>query len=332
LRAEEPIAVSHHYSGPDFGFPQQDARLDLTDVYAFPKPGEAGKSILIMNVHPSSTVIDPKPTSAEPFSPDALYEFKIDTNGDAVADIAYRMRVTSLPDGRQTATLRRVEGPLAAGTDDGGQIIVEGAPVSMGQGAEVVEAGGCRFFAGWRSEPFFFDTLGAIDDLKFTGHDFFADKNVCSIVLELPSSALGTGPVGLWARILDRRGEGWVQVERGARPQQAVFLPGADKEAYLAGQPADDARFVGVFAHALEHTGGYRPEEAERVARTLLPDIMPYDPARKAVFPDNGRTLTDDAADAFMVILTNGKVPGDAVGPHSDFLAEFPYLGPPHGA
>ena len=45
--------MSHHYSGPDFGFPHGDARLDLTDLYAFPKPGDAGKSILIMNVHPS---------------------------------------------------------------------------------------------------------------------------------------------------------------------------------------------------------------------------------------------------------------------------------------
>jgi len=27
--------VSHHYSGPDSGFPDGDARLDLTDLYAF---------------------------------------------------------------------------------------------------------------------------------------------------------------------------------------------------------------------------------------------------------------------------------------------------------
>ena len=45
--------MSHHYSGPNFGFPRGDARLDFTDLYAFPKPGDAGKSILIMNVHPS---------------------------------------------------------------------------------------------------------------------------------------------------------------------------------------------------------------------------------------------------------------------------------------
>jgi hypothetical protein len=46
--------MSHHYSGPDFGFPQGDARLDFTDLYAFRKPGETGKSILIVNVHPSA--------------------------------------------------------------------------------------------------------------------------------------------------------------------------------------------------------------------------------------------------------------------------------------
>jgi hypothetical protein len=45
--------MSHHYSYPDSMFPHGDARLDLTDLYAFPKPGAAGKSILIMNLHPS---------------------------------------------------------------------------------------------------------------------------------------------------------------------------------------------------------------------------------------------------------------------------------------
>ena len=45
--------MSHHYSGPRFGFPHGDARLDLTDLFAFPKPGDARKSILILNVHPS---------------------------------------------------------------------------------------------------------------------------------------------------------------------------------------------------------------------------------------------------------------------------------------
>ena len=152
--------MSHHYSGPDFGFPHGDARLDLTDLYAFPKPGEPGKSILIMNVHPSTVVDPPGPTTIEPFSPEALYELKIDTDGDAVADIAYRVRFSSSEDGSQTATMHRVEGAQAAGTCDGGQVIVEAAAVSTGRNARVTEAGGYRFFAGWRSDPFFFDTRG----------------------------------------------------------------------------------------------------------------------------------------------------------------------------
>jgi hypothetical protein len=324
--------MSHHYSGPDFGFPHGDARLDFTDLYAFPKPGEAEKSILIMNVHPSAVVNPPGPTTAEPFSPEALYELKIDTDDDAIADIAYRVRFSSAGDGSQTATLRRVEGAQAAGRGDDGQVIVEAAAVSTGRNARVTEAGGYRFFAGWRSDPFFFDTKGALNNLQFTGDDFFADKDVCSVALEVPNSVLGPGRVGLWVRTLAGAGGGWIQADRGALPAQAVFLVGGERDAYLAGEPADDARFVAVFAHELEHAGGYTPEEARRVARTLLPDILSYDPRRAASFPRNGRTLTDDAADAFLAILTNGKVTGDRVGPHGDLLNEFPYLGSPHNA
>ena len=111
---------------------------------------------------------------------------------------------------------------------------------------------------------------------------------------------------------------------------QAVFLPGEEREAYLSGEPANDDRFIGVFAHELEHSGGYRPEDAVGVARKLLPDILSYDPRRPTRFPDNGRTLTDDVVDGFLSMLSNGKVTGDKVGPHGDLLDEFPYLGPPH--
>jgi Domain of unknown function (DUF4331) len=136
--------MSHHYSGPDFGFPRGDARLDLTDLYAFPKPGDTNKSILVMNVHPSAVVTPPGRTTAEPFAPEALYEIKIDTNGDAVADIAYRVRFSASGDAAQTAMLRRVEGAQAASTGDGGQVIVESAKVSMGRNPRVTEAGEYR--------------------------------------------------------------------------------------------------------------------------------------------------------------------------------------------
>ncbi len=324
--------MSHHYSGPDFGFLHGDARLDFTDLYAFPKPGDAAKSILIMNVHPSAGVNPPGPTTADAFSPEAIYELKIDTNGDNVADIAYRVRITSSKDGAQTATLRRVEGAQAAGTGDGGQIIVEGVPVSTGLETSVAEAGDHRFFAGWRSDPFFFDVNGALNNLQFTGDDCFADKDVCSIVLEVPNSALSTKKMGLWARTLDGTSGKWVQADRGARPNQTPFLAGEQNAAYLAAEPADDARFIPVFAHALEHAGGYTPTEATRVAGTLLPDVLHYDPTRPAAYPNNGRALADDVVDFFLPLLSNGKVTQDKVGPHKDLLTGFPYVGPPHQA
>jgi hypothetical protein len=324
--------MSHHYSGPDFGFPHGDARLDLTDLYAFPKPGDGGKSVLIMNVHPSVVVDPPGPTTAEPFSTEALYELKIDTDGDAVADIAYRVRFSSGDGKLQTATLRRVEGARAAEMGDGGEVILAGARVSTGLDARTTETGDYRFFAGWRSDPFFFDVQGMLNNQQFSGADFFADKNVCSIVLEVPNSDLGRKRLGLWARTLSSAGGGWIQADRGALPAQAVFLVGTERDAYMAGEPADDARFIPVFAHSLEHAGGYAPEEARRVAETLLPEILSYDPTRPASFPGNGRTLTDDAGDAFVAVFTNGKVTGDKVGAHADLLAEFPYLGPPHNS
>ena len=321
--------MSHHYSGPDFTFPHGDARLDFTDLYAFPKPGDASKSILIMNVHPSAGENPAGPTTTEPFASEALYELKIDTDGDTVADIAYRVRFSAFEGGAQTATVRRVDGPQAAATGAGGRVIIDEAPVSTGRKAKITQAGDTRFFAGWRSDPFFCDVEGAKNNLQFTGDDFFGDKDVCSIVLEEPNSALGTRELRLWARTLMRGDGGWIQVERGARPAQAVILV-EERDAYLAGEPANDGRFIAGFAHALEHTGGYSPAEAKRVAGTLLPDVLPYDPGRRASFPDNGRTLTDDAFDVFIRILTNGRVTEDKVGAHGDLLLEFPYVGPPH--
>jgi hypothetical protein len=322
--------MSHHYSGPDYGFPHGDARLDLTDVYAFPKPGDLNKSVLIMDVHPSDTVNPPGHTTDEPFAPGALYEFDIDTNGDLFADIAYRALFSQDRNGLQTAALLRAEGLDAARSGVGGQIVIEGAPVSMGREARITQAGGYCFFAGWRSDPFFFDTLGAINNLQFTGVDFFQEKDVCSIVVEMPNSALGSGRVALWSRTLDGASGKWIQADRGARPSQSVFLTGEKQPDYLAAQPVEDARFIPVFAHSLEHTGGYTPSEAIRVAETLLPDTLPYDPRQPAAYPVNGRALTDDVMDHFVSLLSNGKVTRDNVGPHADLLSSFPFVGPPH--
>jgi hypothetical protein len=157
-------------------------------------------------------------------------------------------------------------------------------------------------------------------------------KDICSIVLEVPNSALGAGPrVGLWHRTLIEADGGWTQMDRQARVQQENFVcPNELKVDYLAAEPADDSQFLDAFAHSLEHTGGYAPDEARRVAGTMLPEIMPFNYTQPAMYPDNGRSLTDDGPDYFLAVLTNGKVTEDKAGPYTDLLSEFPHVGPPH--
>lgn len=322
--------MTHHYSGPNFGFPRGDARLDFTDLLAFPKPGDPSKSTIIMNMHPSFGLNPPGPTTDEPFAPEGLYELRVDTNGDMVADIAYRVRFLRSGNGKMTATVRRAEGPEAAGRGEQGKIIIQGLPVSMGREAQVTESGANRLFIGWRSDPFFFDVDGVLNKMQFTGTDWFADKDVCSIALELPVSELGGGvSLNLWVRTLLQVDGKWVQADRGARPSQTPFMADAQREAYLDGEPAQDERFVPMFAHVLEQNGGYTPKGAEAAARSLLPDVLPYDPKKAAAYPANGRKLTDDGKGLFLTVF-NGKLTGDKTGPHTDLLNEFPYLGPPH--
>src|SRR2546421_13017373 len=81
--------------------------LNITDFYAFQKPGDASKTVLIMNVNPMP------PKLADSFDSEAVYEFRIDTNDDAVADIAFRVTFSPYENGHQAATVRRATGQQA---------------------------------------------------------------------------------------------------------------------------------------------------------------------------------------------------------------------------
>ena len=328
--------MSNHFSGPDLRFPGDDARLDITDLYAFPKPGQADATVLVMDVCPSVSINPPGPTSADGLAAEAAYEFRIDTDGDAVANIVYGVRCSAPVDGQQTATLYRAEGDVVTATT-GGEVILADVPVALGADAPSVEAGGHRLFVGRRSDPFFADVTGALNGLQFTGADSLADVDVYAIVLEVPNAALGPrSHLGIWATVrtpvqADTGQIDWVQIDRAGRPEMVNFYcQGEDKIAYNAGEPAHDrTRFLDGFAHALEHMGHYPPHEARTVAAGLLPDMLPYDVTRPAALPESGRALTDDAFDQALSVYIQRPI-SDGVGPHTDLLADFPYLGPPH--
>jgi hypothetical protein len=207
--------------------------------------------------------------------------------------------------------------------------------VSPATELRITVEGGLAFFAGRRSDPFFEDLVGRRNDFQWTGKDFLAGHNVSAIVLEIPNSDLGSHPpVGIWARVCVPHGQGeFLQADRVARPFANVVFNSGDKEAqnmFNQSQPAQDrGLFLDRFASYLQGTGRYSADEATAVAATLLPDILAYDWTTHSRFP-NGRTLTDDVSDWTWALLTKGTASNDGIGPHTDLLTEFPYLGPPH--
>jgi hypothetical protein len=120
------------------------------------------------------------------------------------------------------------------------------------------------------------------------------------------------------------------QWREGAHPSLTAFFNAEEaKEDYNARQPAGDRdHYTQAWSRVLEQSG-YTGEEAGRALTVVLPDILRFDRSKPAAYP-NGRTLTDDVFDARLAFVTPGQVPGDQTGPHTDLLADFPYLGHPH--
>src|SRR5947209_1264294 len=188
------------------------------------------------------------------------------------------------------------------------------------------------FFAGSRSDPFFFDLMGFCNNLTFTGTDYFLDKDVFGIVLEVPNSALGEyTKVGLWTRVLWSHDGEWLQVARLALPLLSIlFNAPADKDLFNRSEPNQQkAIFLKKVVAQLESMG-HPARRAQEITEMFIPDILPYDSSSSQGF-FNGRRLTDDVADTIFNLVTAGKVTTDMVGPHHDHLVAFPYLGQPHG-
>jgi len=171
-----------------------------------------------------------------PFSPDAHYNIKLDTNGDAKPDVTYQWQfktndkrgtntflynngpVTSLSDPnllfQQTYTLTKID---AAGRST--VLVSNGkvAPSNVGkasmpnyaalrQQAITGVKGGGKTFAGQADDPFFLD-LRVFDllygaNLSETGTDTLNGYNVNSVALQVPKSELNLnkdGIIGVWS-------------------------------------------------------------------------------------------------------------------------------------
>jgi hypothetical protein len=333
-----------HLDAPGTMSPSGRNDGDINDVYVF-EGNNPSKTVIAVTTHPAAGAISPLE-----YATDIAYKIRVDRNGDAVADLVYRVRFgPANDDGVQRYRISRRRG----GND--ARLVGKGRT-----GSSTSLAGGGRAFAGLRSDPFFFDlaafqgsVLGVPNGRSFCdqkggteGIDFFEFLNTNAIVLEVRDSALGSN-IGVWATT-STGSEVSDRIDRMGRPAiNTVFNSGEDKNAFNHGRPAKDvARFTdnvkSVLAtfSALDSEGAYSNRQLNILAGVLLPDVITYDTSTSAQGPLNGRALADDVIDAELNIVTggfpfpgrdgNGAIGTDCVGAHTDYLSHFPYLGEPH--
>jgi hypothetical protein len=320
--------AADHLDAPGLTPPGGSVQSDITDLYAF-RPSNPANTVLVLNVNTGpagSNFTFGRGIPGVGNTKSVLYNLNIDNNGDAVTDVNLRVRFGQpAADGSQQFEVRR-NGKLLISMD-------QGRSTAFGAAPNVVTVGGVEAFAGRRDDPFFFDLaafLGLNGRSFCDGHqtDFFAGRNVSSIVLELPSSMLTADAahpkIGVWAST----NADATQIDRMGRPAiNTVLNHGEEKNQFNAGDPVNDWSAFGTrFVTELTALGAADPTG---LAHFLLPDILTYDTSSSAGFP-NGRQLSDDVIDTELSLITNGKITGDCVANDSTFSNTFPYLGSPN--
>ncbi len=347
--------AADHLDGPELLTPPGgNIAADIADLYAF-EGADASATVLAATVSPVASY-------GSVFGSDVLYEIKVDTDGDFIEDISYEMTFTDAALANQVVTLRKATGAAASDDVANGTVIASGAT-----GTNLSIVGGGQAFFGLRSDPFFFDLDAFVNVVEMgnvgtTGrqfgdadaNDFFDGLDVLGLVIEVPDTTFG-GAINVWATTH----VGTTQIDRVGRPAintvvnskgAIVGAPAANKAVFNAGEPKDDAGFTSAAADALtalssiDTEGSFEADELGILAGILLPDVLPFDKAGTLPPPLNGRALADDVIDTELNIVTggdpldilgpdrdaNGAITGDAVGPHSDYLSAFPYLGVPN--
>jgi hypothetical protein len=348
--------AADHLDAPGLTSPGGDARFDINDLYVF-EGSDASKTVMAVTVNPLAT-------GDSRFLPvqKGSYFLRVDNNGDAVEDVTYGVSFIDRGED-QLVLIRQATGQQARADRPMGRF------VGLGPVNETISLrGGGKLFAGLRSDPFFFDLGGFLGTVEGANNgrmlndgsesDFFDSLNTLALVLEVDDDDLGSD-IGVWATTSKRKSAtGYSQVDRMGRPAintvvnssgPLVNAPSNAKNVFNRSKPRDDvANFTDAVVGALQiyssldPEGPYSDAEAGALAGVLLPDVVTYDTSTSAAGPLNGRALADDVIDIELRIVTGGDpldlfprdadggVNTDGVGPHTDYLSSFPYLGNPH--
>jgi hypothetical protein len=330
----------------DFAPHSEHGNRDINDIYAF-QGSDASRTVLAMTTNPAINLFGGR------FGTNVRYIIKVDTTGDAYADLAYVWRFGPKSNGVQHYTVKKYTGSNA-------RTLATGTKIADGWTESNVTSGNVKTFAGHRSDPFFFDLTGFVgtvfgigtDQLGDDPTDFFENLNTNALVLEVPDSALGGGNIGVWGVTTYWDGSMWAPGDRMGRPAiNTVFNnkyvdsdPGRAKDRFNRTNPtrqrtAYGGEFRSNIIGTLTNINGllgtncddYDAEAAAGIADLLLPDMLTYNVTMTADFSQlQGRKLQDDVIDFELGLTTNGCVTSDGVGMHDDYLSTFPYLGVKH--
>ena len=324
-------AASDHKDSP---YTRDHPAADIGDIFIFQGPETDGLT-MVFTVNPLSGAPDPSspPSDTIKLDPQYVYQFKLDTDGDAQADIAYKLRAEDIAgeSQKQTITLRRASGAEARANGWQGDVIAEGFTTALNAPLEVARGkAGELLFAGVRRDPFFFDfsdvqaptelairqALGGGDNLPAEPSSIlaFGKTDMTVVVLEVPMTP-DLRQAGLWVVVADDNG---TAVDRMGRTGiQGIFLvdppTGRNPERYLPRErakyptigdinnaynstaPVDDRELYGdQFAYRFDQLEMEEDRIAERV-EFYLPDILRWNAdAAPRAYPHQ-RSLREDS-------------------------------------
>ena len=336
---------------------------DINDVYVFRAPDNSRRTVLAVTVNPAINLFGGN------FGTNVRYILNVDKNGDEKPDLAYVARFGRV-DRDDDDRFPEQDYRITKYTGRNARSLESGTTVAWGESNEgsARTRNSLKAWAGVRSDPFFFDLTGFIgtttllttgtavggDALGSNPTDFFANLNTNAIVLSIPNSQL-PDTIGVWAVTQYRKDGTWRAGDQMGRPAiNTVFNPAADKNLFNRTPPSKQATAYNgkfrknvinglKFFSSLDSEGAYSNAQAAALADVLIPDVLVYSRSSTLPAPLNGRALADDVIDVELNVTTGGDplglfadrnatgaVPGDGVGPHTDYLSRFPYLGRPH--
>jgi hypothetical protein len=336
-----------------------DPAADINDVYAFVTSN--GNVALALTVNPFQA-----PGNPQFFSPEVLYQLKIDNDGDFKEDLVIQFTFDKATADQKFTMVGPVKPKKPGVTDTLIKAKTSKSTVITGPAnGTVVTGSNIKVFAGLADDPFFFDfvlverLIGILPGGPLTrpgGVDFFAGFNVSIIAVELPPEMLKgkkDNNIRVWAttsrstgtrrseKFDDKDAPTFVQIDRMGLPAIGTVLirtgdtptaKGALKDKFNRGQPSTDvANFTAeVTKQAMALNNDATLSAA--LAKALLPDVLTLDVTNKSGFL-NGRQPADDVIDAELNLLTGGAVKSDGVNANDKaFQSDFPFFATPHTA